>query len=88
MYMTSSVDNPRALGSVNSIAETAVSLTRAAGPAMATTLFAYTMQNDWLGGLGVYMVFVTLTLCIFPLTYELPEKAWKHEVTKDQGSLA
>ena len=79
MYMTSSVDNPRALGSMNGIAQTAASLTRAVGPATATTLFAYTLQNDWMGGLGVYVVFITIFLCIFPLAYKLPENGWVHK---------
>ena len=78
IYMTSSVGNPRALGSVNGIAQTAASLARAAGPAMSTTLFAYTLQNDWLGGLGVYVVFITISSCVFPLAYQLPEKAWEY----------
>ena len=78
MYMTSSVGNPRALGSVNGIAQTAASLARAVGPAMATTLFAYTLQNEWLGGLGVYVVFITISLSVFPLAYKLPENGWVH----------
>ena len=65
IYMTSSVANPRALGSVNGISQTAASLARAVGPAMATTLFAYTLQNDWLGGLGVYVVFITISSCAY-----------------------
>jgi len=79
IYMTSSVDSPRALGSVNGIAQTGASLARAVGPAMVTSLFAYTLQNDWLGGLGVYVVFIILSSCAFPLTYKLPEEAWVHE---------
>ena len=79
MYVTSSVDNPRALGSVNGIAQTAAALARAAGPAISTTLFAYTLQNDWLGRLGVYVIFVTISSCAFPLTYKLPEKAWEYK---------
>ena len=79
MYMTSSADNPRALGSVNGIAQTAASLARAVGPAISTTLFAYTLQNDWLGGLGIYVVFVTISLCVFPLAYKLPEEGWVHK---------
>ena len=55
MYTKSSaLDNPRALGSVNDVAQTTASLARAMGPVMANYLFAYTLQNDWLGGLGVY----------------------------------
>ena len=54
MYTRTSVHNPRALGSVNDVAQTTASLARAMGPVMANYLFAYTLQNDWLGGLGVY----------------------------------
>ena len=79
MYVTSSVDTPRALGSVNGIAQTAASLARATGPAMATSLFAYTLQNDWLGGLGVYVVFITISSCAFPLTYGLPGEAREYK---------
>ena len=88
MYMTSSVDNPRALGSANGIAQTTVSLARAVGPAMATTLFAYTLQDGWLGGLGVYIIFVLISSCAYPLTYGLPEEVWEHKVMKDQRYLA
>ena len=79
LYITSSVNNPRALGSVNGIAQTAASLVRAVGPALATSLFAYTLQNDWLGGLGVYLVLIAISLCGLPLAYKLPEGAWEHK---------
>lgn len=78
IYITSSVESPRALGSVHGIGQTTASLARALGPAMATSLFAYTLQNDWLGGLGVYVVLVALSLCSLPLAYKLPENAWEH----------
>ena len=46
---------------------------------MATSLFAYTIQSGLLGGLGVYVILITTTLCGMPLVYKLPEKAWEHE---------
>ena len=79
LYVTSSVDNPRALGSVNGIGQTAASLVRMGGPAMAAPLFVYTLENDWLSGLGVYVVFITITLCGLPLVYKLPNKTWEHK---------
>ena len=79
MYTTSSVDDPRALGSANGVAQTTAAFARAAGPAIATSLFAYTLQNDWLGGLGVYLIFITMSVCAFPLAYELPKEAWEHK---------
>lgn len=77
--MTSSVDNPRALGSVNGIGQTAASLARALGPVMATPLFAYTLQTGLLGGLGVYIVFIAMSLCGIPIVYRLPKKEWEHK---------
>ena len=70
---------PQALGSVNGVAQTTASLAQAVGPAMANSLFAYTLQNDWLGGLGVYVIFIIISLCAFPLAYKLPREAWKHK---------
>jgi len=79
IYVTSSVASPRALGSVNGIGQTGASLVRALGPAVATSLFAFTLENDWLGGLGVYVVLIMTSLCGIPLAYKLPEKAWEHK---------
>ena len=78
LYITSSVESPRALGSVHGIGQTTASLARALGPAMATSLFAYTLQTDWLGGLGVYVVLITMSLCGVPLAYGFPKKEWEH----------
>jgi len=79
LYVTSSVESSRALGSVNGIAQTSASLARALGPAMATSLFAFTLQTDWMGGLGVYVVLIAISLCRMPLAYKLPEKEWEHK---------
>jgi len=73
------VETPRVLGSVRGIGQTGASLTRALGPAVATSLFAFTLENDWLGGLGVYIVLITIALCGIPLVYKLPEKEWEHK---------
>ena len=79
IYVTSSVMSPRALGSVNGIGQTGASLARGLGPVVATSLFAYTLENNWLGGLGVYLVLITISLCRMPLAYKLPEKEWEHK---------
>ena len=56
------IRSPRALRSVHDFSQTAGSLARALGPAIATPLFAFTLQDDWLGGLGVYAVLITTSL--------------------------
>ena len=78
MYITSSVKNPRTLGSVHGIGQTGAALVRTISPAMTTSLFAYTLQNDWLGGLGVYIVLIAISSSGLRLAYKLPEKGWEH----------
>ncbi|KAF9652374.1 MFS general substrate transporter [Thelephora ganbajun] len=79
LYITSSVENPRALGSVLGIGQTTASLIRAGGPTMSTSLFVYTLENDWLGGAGVYVVLITLSIFGLPLARKLPQKAWEYK---------
>jgi len=76
LYITSSTQNPRALGTVHGIGQTTASFARAVGPAISTSLFSYTLQHNWLGGLGVYVVLVMLPLCGLPLTFRLPRQTW------------
>lgn len=73
------MESQRALGSVHGVGQTGASLARALGPAMSTSLFAFTLQNDWMGGLGVYVVLITISLSGLPLACKLPEKAWEHK---------
>jgi len=46
---------------------------------VATSLFAFMLENDWLGGLGVYVVLTAMTLCGMTLAYNLPETEWEHK---------
>jgi len=64
---------------VYGISQTAASLAQALGPAVGTFRLAFTLRNDWLGGLGVYAVLITMSLWGIPLAYKLPEKAWEHK---------
>jgi len=77
--MTSSVESSRVLGSVHGIGQTGASLTRAVGPVVATSLFAFTLENNWMGGFGVYVALIVISLCGMPLAYQLPEKEWEHK---------
>jgi len=79
LYITSSVKNPRTLGTVHGIGQTSAALARAIGPAMSTSLFAYTLQHNWLGGYGVYIILIMTPLCGLPLTYRLPKGTWGHK---------
>ena len=72
MYITAAAPNRRCLGALNGVAQTTASIVRAIGPASATSLFAYSIQHDFLGGYGVYIVLVLATIATMPLGAMLP----------------
>ncbi|KAJ3514656.1 hypothetical protein NLJ89_g2251 [Agrocybe chaxingu] len=54
MFITSSAPNKRSLGATNGLSQTIVSIARAIGPALSTSLFSFSVQKDILSGYGVY----------------------------------
>ncbi|KAJ8072018.1 hypothetical protein PM082_015576 [Marasmius tenuissimus] len=76
MFVTSSAPNKNSLGATNGLSQTAVSIARAIGPAMATSLFSLSVQEDILGGYGVYALFCTLSVGGVVLGTMLPKKVW------------
>jgi len=60
MFVTAAAPNKRSLGSVNGIAQTTVSVLRAVGPATSTSLFAFSLQTNLLGGNAVYPILMIL----------------------------
>ena len=56
MSVSSAAPNKRSLGAMNGLAQTIVSTLRALGPAAATSLFAFSLQNNILGGQFAYAV--------------------------------
>ncbi|KAI9437152.1 MFS general substrate transporter [Lactarius indigo] len=60
MYISSAAPNKRSLGATNGAAQTMVSIQRAIGPAAATSLFAFSLENNILGGKFVYVVLLAL----------------------------
>ncbi|KAH8985273.1 MFS general substrate transporter [Lactarius akahatsu] len=78
MYISSAAPNKRSLGATNGAAQTMVSIQRAIGPAAATTLFAYSLENSILGGNLVYVVLLALVLVGLGVAVQLPRGVWKH----------
>ncbi|KAF8834403.1 hypothetical protein BDN67DRAFT_992671 [Paxillus ammoniavirescens] len=62
MYISASAPNQKSLGAVNGLSQTTTSAVRAIGPAMATSMFAYSVQHNLLGGHAVYLVLAAITL--------------------------
>ena len=73
MYITAAAPNRRCLGALNGVAQTTASVARAVGPAAATSLFAYSIHNDFMGGYGVYIVLVFVSVATMPLVAMLPD---------------
>ncbi|KIJ62919.1 hypothetical protein HYDPIDRAFT_93484 [Hydnomerulius pinastri MD-312] len=80
MYIIASAPNQRTLGAVNGLSQTTASIVRAIGPALATSMFAYSLQYNILGGYAVYLVMILLTLVTAKLGAMLPadpgQQAW------------
>ncbi|KAJ8515787.1 hypothetical protein ONZ45_g6841 [Pleurotus djamor] len=77
MFVTAAAPNKRSLGATNGLAQTTVSIARAIGPAMATSLFSVSKEYKLFGGNFVYVFLVFLSLCALTLARQLPENGWK-----------
>ncbi|KAG8716352.1 hypothetical protein FRC09_015866 [Ceratobasidium sp. 395] len=72
LLVTRSAPSPGALGTVNGLAQMVASASRAVGPAVATSLFAYSIKNNVLSGNLVWMVLVLLALSGVVVASRLP----------------
>jgi len=78
MFVSSAAPNQRSLGAMNGLAQMVVSILRAVGPAAATSLFAFSLQNNILGGQFVYAVLLSLACVGLGVAVQLPRDTWKH----------
>ena len=46
------------------------------GPALSTSLFSFSVENNILGGFGVYVALATLSVFVVYLATRLPPKPW------------
>ncbi|KZT20449.1 hypothetical protein NEOLEDRAFT_1075616 [Neolentinus lepideus HHB14362 ss-1] len=76
IYINASAPSKRSVGATNGLTQTSVSILRAIGPALATSVFALSADRGWLGGNFVYTVFVLLTAASLFVTAKLPLKPW------------
>ena len=79
MFVTASAPNRRSLGATNGLSQTTVSIARAIGPAMSTSLFSFSVERNILGGYGVYAFFCTLSVLAVLLASQLPKHVWDHQ---------
>ncbi|KAJ6540829.1 major facilitator superfamily domain-containing protein [Mycena vulgaris] len=76
MFLSASVPTS-SRGTVNGIAQTAVSSAKAIGPAMATSLFSLSVEQNLLGGYAVYALLLALSSLALLLATSLPAEVWE-----------
>ncbi len=76
LFITSSAPDSRALGAVNGVAQVVAAVVRAVGPATATSLFATSLERNWLGGYGVYAILIPFSVSLSFVSVYLPPNMW------------
>ena len=79
MYISSAAPNKRSLGATNGVAQTMVSVQRTVGPAAAASLFAFSLENNVLGGNFVYVVLLVVVCAGLGVAVQLPKNTWKRD---------
>jgi len=79
MYITSAVPNKRSLGAANGLAQLAISIQSAVGPAAADWLFAFSLTHNVMGGNFAYVVLVGVACFTLGVSTWLPRNAWRHK---------
>ena len=76
MYITSSAPNKSSLGGTNGIGQLVAAFVRAIGPASATSLFAVSLERNWLGGNAVWLILIALSCILWTVSIPLPTETW------------
>lgn len=64
---------------MNGLAQMTVSISRATGPALSSSLFAYSVERNLLGGYAGFVVLVALAFVFLQVGMMLPERPWNSE---------
>ena len=65
------------LGATNGLAQTVASVQRAIGPAIAASLFSFSLEKNIMGGYGVFYALTLCSLGALWLASRLPPDGWK-----------
>jgi hypothetical protein len=74
MVITAAAPTNNALGAINGLSHTSASVSRAVGPALATSLFAVSKEHNLLGGNAVFVVLIVLAGGLRWLASQLPDE--------------
>ena len=72
---------------MNGLAQTIVSTQRALGPAAATSLFAFSLQNNILGGYFSYTILLALASIGLYVASQFPRNTWKVSLSHYYGEF-
>lgn len=64
------------LGETNGLAQTVVSVQRALSPAIAASLFSFSLENNVIGSYGIFYALTLCTLVALWLASRLPADGW------------
>ncbi|KAF9525662.1 major facilitator superfamily multidrug-resistance, DHA1 sub-family [Crepidotus variabilis] len=72
IFIAAASPNRASLGATNGLSQMMVSFTRAIGPAMANSLFSFSMEKGYLGGYLVYLILLFVTSLSVYIGWLLP----------------
>jgi len=76
IFISAASPNRASLGATNGLSQTTVSLMRAIGPAMANSLFSFSIEKGFLGGHLVYYLLLILVCIALGVASLLPRHIW------------
>ncbi|KAG0707245.1 MFS general substrate transporter [Suillus ampliporus] len=79
MFITASAPSKNTLGAINGLGQTCTSIARAVGPALATSLFAFSKQHNLLYGNAVFVIFMVLGGVQMWLAAQLPDEIYDND---------
>ncbi|KAG9087322.1 hypothetical protein FS749_002997, partial [Ceratobasidium sp. UAMH 11750] len=85
LMIARSAPSHRALGTVNGLAQMVASASRATGPPLSTSLFAYSIKSDVLGGNLVWLIFMLVALLGIAVALRIPSDRPKRNVELQAG---
>ncbi|KAG0705588.1 major facilitator superfamily domain-containing protein [Suillus ampliporus] len=76
MYINASAPNRASIGATNGLAQTVVSVTRAIGPALASSAYSLSIEQQLLGGNMVYWLMAGMVCIAIGVGSVLPRRLW------------
>ncbi|TFL03986.1 major facilitator superfamily domain-containing protein [Pterulicium gracile] len=76
LFVNASAPTPTSLGATHGLAQTTASITRAIGPAIASSLFSLSVEHNILGGYAIFGLLAIWSLVLVRLGMLYPRELW------------